>query len=108
MSPCGFPVPVTSAQALCWMIPATRAGATRTWASAARVGLLHLCLETAAAGVHEHDETGIAQALGQAQRLRSGPVTGIDDICVHWASRGDRSEERRVGKECRSRWSPYH
>ena len=22
----------------------------------------------------------------------------------HW----DRSEERRVGKECRSRWSPYH
>src|SRR3712207_5490583 len=22
--------------------------------------------------------------------------------------RSDRSEERRVGKECRSRWSPYH
>src|SRR2546428_14016516 len=22
--------------------------------------------------------------------------------------RGLRSEERRVGKECRSRWSPYH
>src|ERR1043166_8302983 len=22
--------------------------------------------------------------------------------------RGPRSEERRVGKECRSRWSPYH
>src|SRR3712207_9427601 len=22
--------------------------------------------------------------------------------------RGVRSEERRVGKECRSRWSPYH
>ena len=21
---------------------------------------------------------------------------------------GIRSEERRVGKECRSRWSPYH
>ena len=21
---------------------------------------------------------------------------------------GNRSEERRVGKECRSRWSPYH
>ena len=21
---------------------------------------------------------------------------------------GGRSEERRVGKECRSRWSPYH
>ena len=23
-------------------------------------------------------------------------------------STDDRSEERRVGKECRSRWSPYH
>ncbi len=22
--------------------------------------------------------------------------------------KNDRSEERRVGKECRSRWSPYH
>src|SRR3989337_1505557 len=25
---------------------------------------------------------------------------------MHWAT--VRSEERRVGKECRSRWSPYH
>src|SRR3712207_8990222 len=24
------------------------------------------------------------------------------------AEHGYRSEERRVGKECRSRWSPYH
>ena len=24
------------------------------------------------------------------------------------ATRSIRSEERRVGKECRSRWSPYH
>src|SRR5258707_5166071 len=24
------------------------------------------------------------------------------------AASGVRSEERRVGKECRSRWSPYH
>ena len=30
-------------------------------------------------------------------------LRGIDyDTCV------ERSEERRVGKECRSRWSPYH
>src|SRR5260370_26047511 len=27
---------------------------------------------------------------------------------VHQPLRVDRSEERRVGKECRSRWSPYH
>ena len=27
---------------------------------------------------------------------------------VRAADLGCRSEERRVGKECRSRWSPYH
>ena len=27
---------------------------------------------------------------------------------VHLYSQEVRSEERRVGKECRSRWSPYH
>src|SRR5258708_34940723 len=27
-------------------------------------------------------------------------IAGVEDL--------DRSEERRVGKECRSRWSPYH
>src|SRR5207248_1287644 len=58
-------------------------------ARSARVGLLHLCLEVAAAGMHEHDETDIAQALGEAQRRRSGPVTGVDNIRVCWASRGD-------------------
>src|SRR3712207_7955085 len=26
----------------------------------------------------------------------------------HAERRDERSEERRVGKECRSRWSPYH
>ena len=28
--------------------------------------------------------------------------------CAHCLSKNKRSEERRVGKECRSRWSPYH
>src|SRR5258708_34805085 len=28
--------------------------------------------------------------------------------CDTRGSTSDRSEERRVGKECRSRWSPYH
>ena len=27
---------------------------------------------------------------------------------INYFEEGDRSEERRVGKECRSRWSPYH
>ena len=33
---------------------------------------------------------------------------GIPVINVKNIGYGSRSEERRVGKECRSRWSPYH
>src|SRR5256886_13694482 len=36
-------------------------------------------------------------------RSSAGGVNGCSD-----ARDGGRSEERRVGKECRSRWSPYH
>ena len=33
----------------------------------------------------------------------------VDRIYIgHIEGIGARSEERRVGKECRSRWSPYH
>ena len=41
----------------------------------------------------------------------------VSDLLIGDAKAGDlvcrigrpvRSEERRVGKECRSRWSPYH
>ena len=34
--------------------------------------------------------------------------TGVWQSGERWAESGTRSEERRVGKECRSRWSPYH
>ena len=34
------------------------------------------------------------------------PEVGRRDVALEWDGR--RSEERRVGKECRSRWSPYH
>ena len=59
--------------------------------------------------------------------LVQGIATGGDPIGAIWGAVGpqrrccyrvrqqrllrrryDRSEERRVGKECRSRWSPYH
>ena len=32
----------------------------------------------------------------------------IDFLRKHGCYSVKRSEERRVGKECRSRWSPYH
>jgi PTS system mannose-specific IIA component len=51
-----------------------------------------------------------------------GPQSAVEAICIGpdddmerrrmdilaACARADRSEERRVGKECRSRWSPYH
>ena len=41
---------------------------------------------------------------GHEGELDSASGTGLDVI----EGLDDRSEERRVGKECRSRWSPYH
>ena len=39
----------------------------------------------------------------------NAPFIVFDDADVPAAVQGlTRSEERRVGKECRSRWSPYH
>ena len=32
----------------------------------------------------------------------------IDGEVEKGCTEKERSEERRVGKECRSRWSPYH
>ena len=31
-----------------------------------------------------------------------------NDCILYRNELNERSEERRVGKECRSRWSPYH
>src|SRR2546425_11092471 len=35
-------------------------------------------------------------------------VDGLQEALDFLHKRNMRSEERRVGKECRSRWSPYH
>src|SRR2546425_9140959 len=54
------------------------------------------------------DEKGRAYVC-ETFRLSAGvdDIRGIMDwLAEELASR--RSEERRVGKECRSRWSPYH
>src|SRR5215813_6246919 len=56
--------------------------------------------------VHERELKAFptfATVLGWPGRL-TDPAFGIDARMVVAA----RSEERRVGKECRSRWSPYH
>jgi len=48
-----------------------------------------------------------SEALRNAGRLiQEGGAAGVKLEGGHAIA--DRSEERRVGKECRSRWSPYH
>ena len=51
-------------------------------------------------------------ALAAAQTIKVGavvPLTGRYGGGGAQVRAGyERSEERRVGKECRSRWSPYH
>ena len=52
--------------------------------------------------------------LRAAQAVALDPPVQGDSGLMLWSGgpvepqRGFRSEERRVGKECRSRWSPYH
>src|SRR2546422_6221919 len=69
-------------------------------------------------GIRDVAVTGVQTcALPISPRLRTlvrlGPPparSGVGPV-RHSASdlrRHPRSEERRVGKECRSRWSPYH
>ena len=57
-------------------------------------------------------DPGIRGAQGkQGRQCQCNNVCG-QKTCyinvVEYANKIFRSEERRVGKECRSRWSPYH
>src|SRR2546426_12845791 len=62
------------------------------------------------------DTTGTARDLTPGDSLKAVFVDWAgDDSSFFYATNGRdrrffdvRSEERRVGKECRSRWSPYH
>src|SRR5256886_3843757 len=45
---------------------------------------------------------------GSAPRVLAAPPSHGNRRCGDPLRASRRSEERRVGKECRSRWSPYH
>src|SRR5256885_6507638 len=57
--------------------------------------------------------TGAAPAVGERRHV-AGVRLFLEVVGVHHRAPlarrhvDERSEERRVGKECRSRWSPYH
>ena len=45
----------------------------------------------------------------KGNRIRVSDKSLVYHFCIGWLLLlFVRSEERRVGKECRSRWSPYH
>ena len=58
----------------------------------------------------------VAQAMAKAVNTLASPGRGGYPAAMEAARTAfscrelaaGRSEERRVGKECRSRWSPYH
>src|SRR2546425_12137963 len=60
-------------------------------------------LKLASEGAHVVVNARTNQAEADAV-VREAQARGVKAISVI----ADRSEERRVGKECRSRWSPYH
>src|SRR5258707_11776148 len=64
--------------------------------------------DLAGIGFYEAD-AGEIRINGKRTRIRSSKdaiASGIGMVHQHFML--VRSEERRVGKECRSRWSPYH
>ena len=46
----------------------------------------------------------VSRALSGSSQIGSETRERVLKLCDEMG----RSEERRVGKECRSRWSPYH
>ena len=50
--------------------------------------------------------TGGSRGIGRTVALKFAEESARI-VLVHYDP-DERSEERRVGKECRSRWSPYH
>ena len=49
------------------------------------------------------------QQMPQLKDISDNDPAGIKEIKMQLKDNAYlRSEERRVGKECRSRWSPYH
>src|SRR2546427_11285600 len=50
------------------------------------------------------DRRGFSRSI-RPQKAKD--LSGLD-IELNTVDSRNRSEERRVGKECRSRWSPYH
>src|SRR5258708_35409945 len=59
--------------------------------------------------LHTQGEMRVQRAEARDAGLEAVFAQGeVDVVEMFLTDLDDRSEERRVGKECRSRWSPYH
>src|SRR3712207_5021681 len=56
----------------------------------------------------EHNLYALSQKELKRVRRRVGTIYQAYNLVPQLPAGVNRSEERRVGKECRSRWSPYH
>src|SRR3712207_9173296 len=58
-------------------------------------------------GTFRHGDLGVPRSVSAEGSLDY--LTLDETLCwLDELHQKERSEERRVGKECRSRWSPYH
>src|SRR2546426_11169135 len=64
-----------------------------------------ICIATIVAWPARVDEQRLSS---QCDEQRGLAALYINEVDLQRVSSLRRSEERRVGKECRSRWSPYH
>ena len=63
--------------------------------------------------IEKPEKAGFLKKLEMGlKKTKKNISEAIDNIIVKYTKIDEafvlRSEERRVGKECRSRWSPYH
>src|SRR5256884_2158158 len=119
-------VTATETKGKVYLLPATLETTQWGWFNNAQAPVLKvdsgdtIVMETM---MHSHNQVIPGATIEQIKKLRTdfpgrGPHTLTGPIYINGAEPGDvlkvtlnkivRSEERRVGKECRSRWSPYH
>ena len=85
----------------------------RTHGQQFKARFLKTSAPTSVEGIEKYLASGMIRGIGPVYAKKLLRVFGdkVFDIIEAEPDRlreVDRSEERRVGKECRSRWSPYH